>query len=88
MRVGLRFNPKDKRRLIALAHEFEGQPGIDSTLYRAAAEAARTGEPLIVECTMEAEVHQMAALFVHLGVTAPNVEELSGSGGGARPNMA
>ncbi len=80
MRIGLRFNQKDKNTLARLAIEFEGQPGIDTRLYRYASEAARTGEPLIVQCEMAAEAHQMAQMFSNLGVTPPTVEALSGTG--------
>lgn len=71
---------------MALAQQFEGQAGIDPMLYRQAAKAASAGEPLIVECTVPEEVHQMAALFGTLGIRPPTVEELSVPSGATRIN--
>jgi hypothetical protein len=48
-----------------------------ASLFRAAAEAARTGEPLVVVCDEPIEAELMAAAFPKWGVVAPVIEKLS-----------
>ena len=80
IRVGLRFNHRDAGLLHALAarvHNGELRGQTISGL-RFAAEAAETGEPLIIRCESADEAHQMAARFILLGCHRPAVEELTG----------
>jgi hypothetical protein len=77
MKVGLRFRRGDARVLAALADQFGGRPGINERLYTGAAHAAKIGEPLLVEADSLDEVRQMAALFGHVGVRPPTIEEVS-----------
>lgn len=79
IRVGLRFDRSEAGLLRFLAervraNELPGPAG--GLLY--AAEAADTGEPLILQVTDPVEAQQMASRFVALGVKRPAVEELTG----------
>ena len=79
MRFGLRFACKDAAHLQGLARQVRSGErrgavgGLES-----AADAAVTGEPLIIECLAPEEAQQMADSFVLLGCTRPAVEELTG----------
>lgn len=80
IRVGLRFARRDAARLQALANRAmlaELADGHVAT-FRYAADAARTGEPLIVQCTHPSEAQVMADGYVRLGITRPAIEDLSG----------
>jgi hypothetical protein len=79
IRVGLRFQRRDQQRLEAMADRVRrGEIPGDITTFSSAADAARTGEPLIVYCEKPAEAHLMADLYVRLGISRPAVEELTG----------
>ncbi len=79
MRFGLRFACKDAPFLAALARQVRsGQRKGPVGGLAAAADAAETGEPLIIQCSTPQEAEQQAAHFVLLGVTRPAVEELTG----------
>ena len=80
--VGLRFRRGEARKLDALADEFARRGVAGTSLYRAAADSTRAGEPLLVECEAPGEAQQMAAGFAALGVRRPAVEPLSGGTGG------
>ena len=80
IRVGLRFNHRDARLLRALADRVTRGELRDQTLsgLRFAADAAETGEPLIIRCTSPDEAESLAARFILLGCHRPAVEELTG----------
>jgi hypothetical protein len=80
IRIGLRFASADAAFLRAVARQItsgqrQGEATGGLTL---AADAAETGEPLIMQCDTPQEAHQMAAKFVRLGCTMPAIEELTG----------
>lgn len=77
IRLGLRFSKSQARVLRNLATwcRANGVPG-DIALYDRAAESAEDGEPLVVHCNDPAEVEQMQAAFVTLGVKRPVIEQL------------
>lgn len=79
LRLGLRFERGDERRLNELAAQVRaGEMGQQAAgTFEQAALAARTGEPLEVFCDNPIEVVQMAALYTVFGVTQPVIEELS-----------
>jgi hypothetical protein len=79
LKVGLRFRKSDARLLRHLADRVRNGE-IQGTLstFENAAEAARSGEPLIVVCDVLEEAHQMAALYRGCGTSMPAVEALSG----------
>lgn len=80
LKVGLRFRKGDARLLRHLADRVRNGeiPGTLST-FEQAADAARTGEPLIVVCADPKEAHDMAALYGACGLSRrPAVEALSG----------
>jgi hypothetical protein len=81
IRVGLRFDRRDAPRLHHLADRVRAgdldQQAVNT--FEHAAQAAETGEPLIVVCEHSAqEALLMAAGYAQYGVTHPAVEELSG----------
>lgn len=79
IRVGLRFDRRDAPALRVLAQRVRnGDIQGDVATFEAAADAADTGEPLIVVCEQPAEALVMAELYVRLGLTRPAVEELTG----------
>lgn len=80
IRVGLRFARKDAIALDALANRImlaELAKGHLAT-FRYAADAARTGEPLIVQCNHPSEAQVMADGYARLGITRPAIEDLTG----------
>lgn len=79
-RIGLRFRRSQARTLRALAERAERRElGAESvSLFRDAADAAATGEPLIVLCEQPLEAVLIAEGFTRYGVVKPAVEELSG----------
>lgn len=79
IRVGLRFDRSEAGLLRFLASRVQAReaPGPVGG-FLSAAEAAETGEPLILQVTDPAEAQQMASRFVALGVKRPAVEELTG----------
>jgi hypothetical protein len=81
MTVGLRFHPTDARRLREIAQRIRaGELGKQHVgLFDKAADAAQTGEPLIVQCTDPVEAIVMADAFPSWGVGRPVVEELNSS---------
>ena len=80
IRVGLRFRRRDVARLLACAERVRHMEIGDQHvgLWDSAADAARTGEPLIVQCGTAEEARAMADAFVAYGITRPAVEELTG----------
>lgn len=76
----MRFAGRDVPRLLDLAERVRSMDLSDETLavFALAAEAARTGEPLIVECESHLEAQMMADGYVRYGVSRPVVEELMG----------
>jgi hypothetical protein len=81
IRVGLRFDRRDAWLLHSLADRVRaGDLGRQAaTTFEYAAQAAETGEPLIVLCEHSAEeAVLMAAGYTQFGVTHPAIEELTG----------
>jgi hypothetical protein len=80
VKAGLRFRRSQARVLRALVVRAEHRelPSANVTFFRMAAEAAHTGEPLLVECTNEAELALLASGFAHFGVVPPTIEQVSG----------
>lgn len=79
-RVGLRFHRGDAVLLELIAERVrQGDLGShDVATFAGAADAARTGEPLIVQCENPMEAVLMADGYVRFGVRRPAVEELTG----------
>lgn len=81
-RIGLRFDRRDLLLLRTLARRAEhrelGQEQVQT--FSSAADAASTGEPLIVICNSRLEVELMADGYVRLGCRRPVLEALSGGG--------
>lgn len=79
LRIGLRFDRRDARALRQLAARAQrrelGEEAV--TTFAAAAEAAETGEPLIVVCESRLEPDLMAAGYVRFGIRRPVLDELS-----------
>lgn len=77
LRIGLRFDRRDRFKLRELAGQVERReiPG-ERSVFDQAAEAAEQGVPLEVICTHPDEASQMAALYCRLGCRMPAVEEL------------
>lgn len=80
IRIGLRFRPRDALLLHQLAERVRhGELGPQHVAtFENAADAARTGEPLIVLCEHAEEAHLMADGYARLGVARPAIEELTG----------
>jgi hypothetical protein len=80
IRVGLRFRRGDARVLRALAERVRAKElGAQAVAtFAGAADAAATGEPLIVLCNDHTEAQVMADGYVRYGVRRPAVEELTG----------
>lgn len=80
IRFGLRFDRRDATHLAGLALRVKAGEMTGERVggFIHAAEAAETGEPLIIQCMTADEAEQMAARFVALGVRRPAVEELTG----------
>lgn len=80
IRIGLRFHRSDAKLLFALAQRVRrGELGAGhASVFEHAAEAAWTGEPLIVQCLHSSEAHVMADGYVRYGVRRPAIEELTG----------
>lgn len=78
MKVGLRFDTKDAALLERLAERVRSHdlPGYVEQ-FTQPANAARTGEPLQLQCSDVEEAHRMVALYVELGCTPPAVEALN-----------
>jgi hypothetical protein len=79
IRLGLRFEPRDRRLLRYLAGRVrQGDlAGQAANVFEQAALAAETGEPLELWCTEPIEAVHMALAYSQYGVTAPTIEELS-----------
>lgn len=79
IRVGLRFDRSEAGLLRWLAGRVQASelPGPAGGFLKAA-EAADTGEPLILQVNDPSEAQRMASRFVALGVRRPAVEELTG----------
>lgn len=77
-RIGLRFDRRDVRLLRELTRRAEqrelGQEQVQT--FSSAADAARTGEPLIVICNSRLEVELMAAGYVRFGCRRPVLDAL------------
>jgi hypothetical protein len=80
IRIGLRFDRRDAEYLRTIARQIRSGQRSGETVggITLAADAAETGEPLIVQCESAQEAKQMAARFVRLGCTMPAIEELTG----------
>lgn len=80
IRVGLRFRRGDARVLRNLADRVRaGELGAQHVAtFASAADAAATGEPLIVQCESHLEAVMMADGYARWGVRRPAVEELTG----------
>lgn len=80
--VGLRFDPRDERALRELTQRATAQelPANDVALFREAALAAHTGEPLIVQADSVEEVVAMADGFTMFGVRRPALDALAPGG--------
>lgn len=80
IRVGLRFSRADALLLDTLAARVRAADlkGHHLATFTSAADAARTGEPLIVQCSDPIEAHVIAEGYARLGVRKPFVEELTG----------
>ena len=77
-RIGLRFDRRDARLLTELAERAKLREIGEHQTFALAAEAAATGEPLIVECNSPIEVALMAQGYARYGVRQPTIEQLSG----------
>lgn len=79
MIVGLRFTRSSARTLNNLAARVRAADlRSDATIFQAAADAAAKGEPMILECTDQAEAQLVAAGYAQYGVAVPTIEQLSG----------
>ncbi len=80
IRIGLRFQRRDEPLLRALAARVrQGDLGAQHVAtFTNAADAAATGEPLIVICEQRDEALLLAAGYARLGVPMPAIEELTG----------
>lgn len=80
MQIGLRFRRGQARVLRAVAQRLasNGIKGEHIELFDKAADAAESGEPLVVYCTSRDEVVMMADGFTQFGLARPVIEELSG----------
>jgi hypothetical protein len=80
IRVGLRFSRVDALLLDTLAARVRNSElsGHHLATFTSAADAARTGEPLIIQCKDPIEAHVMADGYARLGCRRPFVEELTG----------
>lgn len=73
----MRFDRSEAQRLRSLARRVRRHELPDTVSgFEHAADAAETGEPLILECESPLEAEQFAVRFVVLGVKRPAVEEL------------
>jgi hypothetical protein len=79
IRVGLRFRRSSARTLQNIANRIRAGelPHQAVSTFELAADAARTGEPLIVECKDPMEAHLMAAGYVRFGIAMPAIETLT-----------
>ena len=79
LKVGLRFKRSQARLLRHLAARVRNSelPNSHAAIFDAAAQAASTGEPLIVICRNQMEAQMMAAGYTQYGVTAPTIEQVS-----------
>ncbi len=80
IRVGLRFHRSDAGLLQLLADRIRARelPAHAVQTFAAAADAATTGEPLIVLCEHPSEAQVMADGYVRFGVRRPAIEDLTG----------
>jgi hypothetical protein len=79
LRIGLRFDRRDVRRLHELAERAKQRDLQEAhNVFALAGEAATTGEPLIVICGNQLEAVLMAKAYVRWGVREPVLEQLSG----------
>jgi hypothetical protein len=78
MRIGMRFDRRDERLLRELAERAKRRElGVQAqSVFASAADAASTGEPLIVECESVIEAAVMAAGYVRFGVREPVLDSL------------
>mgnify|MGYP001124674553 CR=1 FL=1 len=82
LRVGFRFERRDAARLQAIADRIErgelAGKGLSRAVFALAADAARTGEPLVVNCTDLLDAQLIASGYSMWGVTPPTIHEISG----------
>jgi hypothetical protein len=80
LKLGLRFRRSQHRVLAAIAQRLEQVPNAHDqiTLFKLAAEAAKTGEPMIFICSNALEAELAAAAFPQWGAARPTIETLSG----------
>lgn len=78
LKVGLRFKRSQARILRNLAARVRNGEIANghAAVFEQAAQAASTGEPLIVVCKDPMEAQMMAAGYAQYGVVAPTIEEL------------
>lgn len=78
MTLGLRFTRGQARVLASIAERLHHIPGAHDqvVLFRQAADSARTGEPLLVECEEPSEAVAIADGFTIWGAARPTVEDL------------
>ena len=81
IRAGLRFEQSQFYSLTVTADSLRAFSPDDVRLMLLGADAARSGEPLIVNCSELAEAERIADVFTRHGLKRPAVEELSGPGG-------
>lgn len=77
--LGLRFVPSDARLLFELAARVRNGElaGHSAGFFAQAANMARTGEPLLLQCEDPVEAVHIAAAFAVFGVTAPVIESFT-----------
>jgi hypothetical protein len=79
MRVGLRFNRSSARTLRHLAQRVRAADlKTDAAIFDLAADAATTGEPMILECENVTEAQLVAGGYAQYGIKPPTIEQLSG----------
>lgn len=78
-RIGLRFAGRQARLLEHIAAQLRSDGGerMLINLFDQAADAARTGEPLVLICDHPSEAHQTAAHFALVGCEMPAIESLN-----------
>lgn len=80
IKLGLRFRHRDADLLDALARRVATKDlgGEAHDVFKLAADAARTGEPLVLQCVDVQEAMITAAGYARFGVRPPAIEQLSG----------
>jgi hypothetical protein len=78
-RIGLRFDRSETRALNKLADRARQRDiaGMHAAIFDQAAQAASTGEPLIVVCSNPIEAALIAHGYTRFGIRAPVIEGLT-----------